>query len=167
MIEALVALLDEGPPGIVSAPQSVSAPASHLPPTKENAVRLLRELRLPSRALRSEADVEEAVAEYLGRRFQAVCEQYSIGGMLGLKIDVDIGDGQVGVELKLADSILGNTNEFHRLIGQAIYYDRRRYRGNLVICVAGQHDDAEDPLLRDLFTLLESYNITCVYVTGG
>jgi hypothetical protein len=141
--------------------------ADYLEPTKDNVVACLRELRLPSRALRSEADVEEVVAGHLGPRFQAVCQQYSVGGMLGLKIDLDIGDGKVGVELKLAGAILENTNEFHRLIGQAIYYDYRRYHGNLIVCLAGRRGNDEDPLIQDLFLVLGAYSIYGMCVTSA
>ena len=167
MIESLVSLLGESDSPGNSRSIGGAPPRDYLPPTKENVLAQLREVRIPSRALRTEADVEEVIADSLAPRFQAVSQQYSVGGMLGLKIDLDIGDGQVGVELKLADSILGNTNEFHRLIGQAVYYDHRRYKGNLILCVVGQRGDDEDPLLRDLFSLLQTYNITCICITGA
>lgn len=165
MIDSLVSLL--GALGTASSASSAVSqpPREYLSPTKDAVLQCLRELRVPSRALKSEGDVEEVVAPHLAPRFQAVCQQYSIGGILGLKIDLDIDDGKVGVELKLSDSILGNANEFHRLIGQAIYYDHRRYRGNLIVWVVGRRGDADDPLLRDVFSILEAYRISCVCLT--
>ncbi len=165
MVQALLSL--SGPEANVGPTSAPTVALAYLEPTKDNVIACLRELRLPNRALRSEADVEEVVASYLAPRFQSVCQQYSIGGMLGLKVDLDIGDGRVGVELKLADSILGKTNEFHRLIGQAVYYDYRRYHGNLILCIAGRRGDDEDPLMRDLFSLLEAYRVASVCVMSA
>ena len=161
MIQALAAKLSDLAAPIVTPPP----PVTYLDPTTEAVLACLREIKLLRRRIRSEADFEDAVADYLGPRFRSVASQYAVGGYLGLKIDLDVGNGQVGVELKLAASLANSTGEFHRLIGQALYYRFRRYKDNLIVAVAGEPADAEDPLFVELFGVLTSIGITPVHVT--
>jgi hypothetical protein len=161
MIEALAAKLTDLAPPIVTP----SPPVTYREPTKEAVLACLREIKPLKRRIRSEGDFEEAVADYLGPKFRSVAQQYAVGGYLGLKIDLDIGNGQVGVELKLAASLANSTAEFHRLIGQAFYYRFRRYKDNLIVAVAGDREDSQDPLFVELFEVLTSVGITPVHVT--
>ena len=50
-----------------------------------------------------------------------VHSQYSVGGNLGLKVDVDVNES-VGIEIKLAKQIESSTANMMRLFGQAVYY---------------------------------------------
>ena len=43
---------------------------------------------------------------------------------LALRIDIDINDGQVGIELKLAKE--QNSSSIERLIGEVLYYSKRK-----------------------------------------
>jgi hypothetical protein len=85
------------------------------------------------------------------------------GGYLGLKIDIDLGNGRVGVEVKLAESLL-KAAEAHRLIGQAVYYQKRRYQDNLIVAVVGRSGDLEAPMLKELGSFLESIGVVYVGV---
>ena len=52
--------------------------------------------------------------------------QYSVGGFLGLKCDIDLFNSKCcGIELKLAKQIAGNSSAYERLIGQVVYYSER------------------------------------------
>src|SRR5205823_3404164 len=93
MIAALAALLPEG----ATAPMP-EAP-EHLPPTREAVLDCLQKVEVSRRKARTEADAEEAIAEALAPRFASVANQYSVGGYLGHRIDLDIGNGQIGVEV--------------------------------------------------------------------
>ncbi len=131
----------------------------------EAAIQELRRLTIPHQAARSEKSAESALLSWLEEGgFKGLSTQTYIGGPIGLKIDIDIGDGKTGAEVKLASSLLASAPEIHRLIGQAIYYDRKKYRGNLVVAVAGNPDDLVDQRLCETFLFLEDLGIACVGV---
>jgi len=98
---------------------TASPQPTYRPATREEVMRQLRQLTIPRRKAQSEADADGTIGSYLATCFEDVAPQYAIGGYLGLKIDMDIGNGKVGVEVKLADSLLNSAAEIQRLIGQA------------------------------------------------
>jgi hypothetical protein len=96
MIHALAALL--GPAG-----EDLSLEQSQLvAPTLTDVTDYLSSLVLPWRLIRSEGDAEDALARALRKRFLGVATQYSVGGYLTYRIDIALGDGLIGVEVKLA-----------------------------------------------------------------
>ncbi len=97
----------------------------------------LQNLVIPKRRLTAEADFEKFVTEQLALIFgkERVHRQYSIGGFLALKTDIDVGNGQVGIELKIADNL--SATDMQRLIGQVVYYKRRFYN-NLLLFIASK-----------------------------
>jgi hypothetical protein len=161
MVHALAATLSDLAAPIVTPPP----PVTYLDPSKDAVLACLREVKLIKRKIRSEVDFKEALLDWLAPKFRSVVDEYAVGGILNLRIDLDIGNGRVGIELKLSESIRNNTNEFHRFIGQAVYYSFRRYKDNLIVAVAGEREDAEDPLFEELFEVLTSVGITPVHVT--
>ena len=101
------------------------------------------------------------IAAFLHLRFDDVSEQYSLGGYFALKIDFDIGNGKIGVELKMAES-LRNPGETQRLIGQAIYYRQRRYGDNLIVGVVGAEEVLRGPAVRETLSFLTELGIGCI-----
>jgi hypothetical protein len=83
-----------------------------------------------------------------------------------LKIDIDINNGEFGVEVKLASSLLGKskTNEIFRMIGQAIYYTKLRYNDKFVLAIVGTSEELEDSKIKEAQLFLESLGITSVGV---
>lgn len=161
--EMIAALLG---PVVELLSKNQSPPAAILEPTRDNVLQCLAEVELPRRKLHSEADVEWYISEHLTPRFASVAVQYSIGGYLGTKIDLDIGNGNVGVEVKLASSLMRST-EAHRLMGQALHYDRRRYKGNLIVAIAGTASDLNEPLLAEMREILASLGISCAFIASA
>ena len=138
-----------------------------LDPTMENVVNNLQHIVLSRRTIKTEKDAEEDISQYLLNYYRDVMNQYSLGGMLGLKIDVDINDGKFGIEIKLADSLLNkpsSSSEIFRMIGQAVYYSKKRYGPNFILAIVGTKDDIDEPVLREAFSFLESINIRIVPV---
>jgi hypothetical protein len=78
-----------------------------------------------------EKNVENIISKQLNAEFGKVHQQYSIGGFLGLKCDIDLHDGKVGIEVKLAKLL--TTSSIERLFGQSLYYSRRTYKQNLIV----------------------------------
>ena len=165
MAAALVALLG-GVLGSALVPQKTAAELlaepEYLPPTKAAVLSVLETIILPARRVRSEADAHELIVEILGPKFAAVADQYSVGGFNGWRIDIDIGNGKVGVEVKLAASLQTSSAEMQRLVGQAVYYRKKRYDDNLIVGIVGEPDDLKDPVITELRSFLEELGITCV-----
>lgn len=127
----------------------------------ENVITVLENLIVLKRRLTSEADLERFIAIQLAYVFgkEKVSTQYSVGGFLALKTDIDIGNGQVGIELKVADN-LGAT-DMQRLIGQVIYYRKRFYNNNLLVFIAGRNSISSH--FTELKDFIEELGIKVIY----
>lgn len=172
MIEGLVSLLDAGsvamsPDTILQAEKSEVMPIAYLPVTKQTVLDHLKQLIVPRRKLSNETVAMDAIGDHLAKAFEDVVPQYNIGGYLGLKIDIDVGNGGLGIEVKLAESLLRSTAEIHRLIGQVIYYQKKRYGDNLLVSIVGLREELDHPILKETYSFLESFNITCVRVPAN
>lgn len=153
--------------GDATAAESVkaTAPPEYMEATIDNVIAKIRELTIPKRKVKTEKDAENEIGDCLSEFFRAVMSQYNLGGYLGLKIDLDIDNGKVGIETKLASSLLDkNTSEIFRMIGQGVYYQRKRYGDNFVIAVAGTESDLDYPVIREALSFLSSINIKWVGV---
>ncbi|MFN0151695.1 MAG: hypothetical protein ACKVU1_13405 [bacterium] len=133
-------------------------------PTFPAVVEYLGRLELGWRRIRDEADAEAAIEAALRREFSRVSTQYSVGGYLGYRIDIDLGDGAIGVEVKLADSIVNASSETYRTIGQAVVYDRRKYKGKVIVAIAGPDDVFSRPAMAEIESLLRDVGVTPVRV---
>ncbi len=164
MAAALVALLG-GVLGSALVPQKTTAELlaepEYLPPTKAAVLSVLETIILP-RTSSKRGRRHELIVEILGPKFAAVADQYSVGGFNGWRIDIDIGNGKVGVEVKLAASLQTSSAEMQRLVGQAVYYRKKRYDDNLIVGIVGEPDDLKDPVITELRSFLEELGITCV-----
>lgn len=106
----------------------------------ENVKLALENIIIPKRKLTSESELEKYLTNQLSRIFGNVNvhRQYSIGGFLALKTDIDIGNGQVGIELKIIDKL--SATDMQRLIGQVVYYTKRFYEKNLIVFVVSKNE---------------------------
>ena len=105
---------------------------------------------------KTEADVERIVAKQMVEEFgsENVKRQYAVGGFLNLKCDIDLYDGQCGIELKLAKQ-LSNATNLQRVIGQVFYYSQRRYKNTgLILLIVGTKEEL-DPNLKELKSFVE------------
>ena len=80
-------------------------------------------------------------------------QQFSVGGNLALKIDIDI-DERIGVEIKLAEE-LKNASTAQRLLGQVLYYSKRKYMFNLIVLVIGSNKMQSEPIIKEIKSLIE------------
>ncbi len=126
-----------------------------------NVVTVLDNLIVLKRRLTSEANLERFVATQLAYVFgkDKVSTQYSVGGFLALKTDIDIGNGQVGIELKIADNL--SATDMQRLIGQVIYYRKRFYNNNLLVFIAGRN--SINSSFKELQDFIEELGVKVVY----
>jgi hypothetical protein len=82
-----------------------------------------------------------------------------VGGFLALKTDLDVGNGLVGVELKIAENL--TASEMQRLIGQVVYYKKRYYENNLIVFIAGR--SALTSSLSELIEFLNELGAKVIY----
>lgn len=144
--------------------EQITKPPEFIEPTIDNVIQNLQKLRIEKRKIRDEKDAEDRIGDYLALFYKDVMSQFSIGGNLSLKIDLDINNSKVGIEVKLSESLLNNTSEMFRLIGQAIFYKNRRYHDNLIITVVGNKDDLDEPVINETFAFLEEFGIRVIRI---
>jgi hypothetical protein len=118
-----------------------------------NVDRVLMELKSLSPAQETRAKegaLEIELFNFLRDRFHTVQRQIYIGGAKALKIDLDLADGKIGIELKLAKSLL-NANEKQRFIGQMHDYTTKRYQPEgFILVVAGEAAYRSHPTIREI-----------------
>ena len=114
----------------------------------------------------SEEQVEIAIVEELKQEFdRPIKRQYSIPGNFGLKIDIDIANGGIGIEVKLA-SQLSKASEAQRLIGQAVYYRNKQYGDQIAVVIAGNEEEVDDPVVVELQEFLQELEISSICITA-
>ena len=95
----------------------------------------------------TEKSIGKQLLIHLRQSFEHVTSQYGIEGINGLSIDFNIGNGKVGLEIKLAKSVF-KTAEFHRLIGQIDDYVMNKYDSeNLIVAVFGEKEHFQDKVM--------------------
>lgn len=98
----------------------------------------------------TEKDIHKQLGKYLKEKIENVTAEYSLEGITQNAIDFDLGNGKIGVEVKLAKSVF-KTTEWHRALGQMTHYIKRKYNsGNYVMVVVGFKDDKEHSILKEL-----------------
>ena len=130
---------------------------------KEVKAFVLNELTIRRERTYFEDDAESSIKRQLVKAFgkENVDTQHYLGGNSGLKCDVDLYNGECGIEIKLADQ-LENANNAQRALGQVLYYSKYYAKENLMLLVVGR--DAElSPRLKELKELVESLHIHFIY----
>ncbi|MCU0445552.1 MAG: hypothetical protein MUE85_11605 [Microscillaceae bacterium] len=112
----------------------------------------------PLQTVRNESEIEQLLAPRLGKYFAKVSTQYPIGGIKNARerVDIDVGDGQVGIEIKLA-RLLRKSNERNRLLGQIELYKERKYKNNnLLVLIVGEADLETEENILELKKILQN-----------
>lgn len=77
---------------------------------------------------------------------EQVTTEYHIGGYKGMRCDIDIANGSIGIELKIAEQ-LRTAAHVERLIGQVVYDMWRKYQqGNFIVVVVGKEKENDAPM---------------------
>ncbi len=127
---------------------------------KENVAFFLENLIIPMII-----DDSRKLEDFLVKEFEYgfdkdnVHQQYNIGGLLSLKTDIDIGNGQVGIEVKLYN--VPNASEMERAIGQIVYYKNRFYKVNLILYILSHSD--KTPKIKELIELIEELGVQVIF----
>jgi hypothetical protein len=112
-----------------------------------------------------EKNIQKVVSDYLDKHFtNKVHREYNVGGFLGLKIDIDINDGKVGVEIKILKNL--NSSSYERLLGQVIYYKKRKYDERLIILIVGTNSEYKENVqkIKELSDIIEDLDVKFLYL---
>jgi hypothetical protein len=140
------------------------APPQWQVPTMQSVYGHMQKLRISRRNVRDERDAHIAIGEHLAEVFETVFDEYPLGGYFASRIDIDIDNGKFGIEVKLAEKLLDSTSEIHRVIGQTVCYQRKRYGANLLVALVGEQRDLDEPTLKEAFSFLRDIGIGAVAV---
>ena len=130
--------------------------------TIENIISLLERIEFSAYFTIEESRFEKKVSEYLTDILgsNAVNTQYYQYGNLTNRIDIDLGHGIIGIELKIANQ-LETSDAVHRLIGQAVYYNQNFYKNRLIVLVAGKNNIT--PIIQEVKSILENLGVFFIY----
>jgi hypothetical protein len=126
----------------------------------ETVVNAINSLEIKKTLYVNEKKVEDFICAELDKEIGKAHQQYNIGGYLGLRIDIDMGDGQVGIELKLAKEL--NTTNIERLFGQVIYYSKRVYKDRLIVVIVGT-DKEYTNVVKEVEKFINELGVRFVY----
>ena len=156
---------DEYVAGLAAALTEPFPPPRRAIATTVDSIRdYVRTLSGSHRSITSEADAEWFIASALADHLDDVRTQAPVPGQFGHRIDIDIQNGRFGVEVKLATAIIESSSEAYRLLGQAFYYDRRRFAGRLLVVIVGPDGLQKDPTIVEIISLLGALGIAGVYL---
>lgn len=124
---------------------------------------VLKEINIKKIHYTSEKKIEGLILDHLNDKIGRAHSQYNIGGYLGLKVDLDLGDGQVGIELKLAKELLSNASNIERLFGQVVYYSNRKYNDKLIVVVVGLEKE-NNQIIKEIEKFISELNVYFHYM---
>ena len=128
----------------------------------EEVLETLQNIVVKKTQYTTEKNVENIISTQLEVPYKdKIHQQYGIGGFMALKIDIDINDGQVGIELKLAKEL--NSSNIERLLGQVLYYSKRKYKENLIVLIVGNEKEY-DQTIRELKSIIIEQGVKFFYL---
>ena len=135
------------------------------------AIVLRDKIILPTTILRSttyvgetkEKRVQNNLLAQLKERYgqSNVNTEFSVGGHWGMKCDLDLFHGKIGIELKVAEQLKSASN-VERLIGQVVYYMKKQYGNNFIVFVAGRPKEY-DASMQELEEIINSLGARFIY----
>ena len=138
----------------------------------DDVVIILRDkITLPSSILRSTTYVGEAKEKRVQKNLfgqlneiygqSNVNTEFSVGGHWGMKSDIDLFHGKIGIELKVAEQLKSASN-VERLVGQVVYYMKKQYNNNFIVLVAGKPKEY-DASMQELEEIINSLGAKFIY----
>lgn len=115
----------------------------------------------------TEKDVHKQLERYLKDIFQNVTMEHGVESKTGKNIDVDVANGKVGIEVKLASEIF-KEGGWDRALGQMVKYSRLKYKdGNLIFLIAGFDEDLRNSILSDFEDDAHAQKCQFVFASAG
>ena len=140
-------------------------------PLEDVVTTLRKRITLPSSVLREsqytrptkEEKVQKILFEELKKIYgqSNVNTEFSVGGHWGMKSDIDLFHGKIGIELKVAEQLKSASN-VERLVGQVVYYMKKQYNNNFIVLVAGKPKEY-DASMQELEEIINSLGAKFIY----
>ncbi len=112
----------------------------------------------------TEKQIQEQLDEFLCANFETVIREYALEGSNIQRIDFDIANGAVGIEVKLADHAI-KESEWQRLLGQISKYVKKKYGENkLIVLVAGDKKNESSAKINEVKKDVEEYGAIFKYM---
>lgn len=135
---------------------------------------LCEQIVLPTTVLRNSTyevnEKERRVQNALVKQFEEIYgkdnvhKEYAIGGFWNMRSDIDLFDGKIGIELKVAEQLKSAAGA-ERLLGQTIYYARRKYGAqNFIVVIVGKEKEY-DASMKELESIIKEHGVQFVYLT--
>ena len=125
-----------------------------------DVLNILKNIVITDSQYTTEKNIEKIIATILDSKY-LVHRQYNMEGFLGLKIDIDINEC-VGVELKMAKEL--NTSNIERLLGQVLYYSKRKYKSKLIVVIVGKEKEENQRKIEELQKIIEEQGVTFYFL---
>lgn len=91
-----------------------------------------------------------------------VATEYAVGGHWKMAIDVDLFNGTYGIELKVAEQLIKSATNVERLLGQVVYYNKRRYHGNMIVLVVGKNTE-HNSAIKELAEFIKEIGVIFIF----
>lgn len=115
----------------------------------------------------TERDIQVELEKFLKSIFQSVTREHGVESKNTKAIDFDIGNGKVGIEVKLASEIF-KEGGWDRAIGQMVKYTRLKYNNqNLIFLVAGFDEDLRNSMLSDFEDDVHTNKCEFSFISAG
>lgn len=131
------------------------------PETGEEVYNYLCEFSIARKKTHKEQKARVEIAAHLKEKFSDVSEEYNVGGKPNRRIDIDIGPEKVGLEVKLEKKL--TDAGIDRMLGQAVYYQWKRYSGSLIVVIVRKQGRSGDKL-KEAIQILQALKIKCVWL---
>lgn len=114
----------------------------------------------------TERDIQSQMEKYFKNIFQNVTREHGIESKNAKAIDFDIGNGKVGIEVKIGHELL-KEGEWDRAIGQMVKYTRKKYDSdNFIVAVVGFENEFRDSMLSDIEDDVHSHKGHFCFITA-
>jgi hypothetical protein len=112
----------------------------------------------------TELDIHKTLEKHFKTIFKSVTPEYGLESKNARFIDFDLGNGKVGVEVKLARSIF-KTSEWDRVYGQLRKYTKAKYNSeNLILLVIGNSEDQDNTILHEIMEDIKELNVNYHFI---
>lgn len=102
---------------------------------------------------KAQRNIVKQLKEIYGQ--ELITTEYHIGGYKGMRCDIDIANGSIGIELKVAEQ-LRTAAHVERLIGQVVYDMWRKYQHrNFIVVVVGKEKE-NDASMQELAQIIQN-----------
>jgi len=135
--------------------------------TIQNVIELIKSCKIKAfNYEKDEAHLTNCIIDHFKNHIASndIRKEYKIGSEYSLRVDIDLFDEQVGIEVKKWSSLV-NAVAFERAIGQTYLYLKKRYKNNnLIVLVVGMPKDKNDIKMSEFKNYISELKATFLFL---